>query len=124
VLTARRSERLQKPLATELEQAHSTRCEILPANLADPAAPANLCAQLDAHGIGIDILINNAGYGVPGTFEASPWPRHANFLQVMMTAPTELAHQLLPGMRARTRAHRQRRFAGWTSPWHRRAYAV
>ncbi|THD09035.1 SDR family NAD(P)-dependent oxidoreductase [Metallibacterium scheffleri] len=100
VLTARRSERLQS-LAAELRQAYGTRCEILPADLADPTAPANLCAQLDAHGIGIDLLINNAGYGVPGTFDASPWPRHADFIQVMMTAPTELAHRLLPGMRAR-----------------------
>ena len=99
-LTARRSERLQA-LATELAQAHGTRCEILTADLADPAAPANLCAQLDARGIGIDLLINNAGYGIPGTFDASSWPRHADFIQVMMTAPTELAHRLLPGMHAR-----------------------
>ncbi len=100
VLTARRVERLQT-LAIELEQAHDTRCVILPADLADPTAPANLCAQLAARGIGVDILINNAGYGVPGTFEASVWARHADFIQVMMTAPTELAHRLLPGMRAR-----------------------
>ncbi|EQD60430.1 short-chain dehydrogenase/reductase SDR [mine drainage metagenome] len=100
VLTARRVERLQI-LAIELEQAHDTRCVILPADLADPTAPANLCAQLAARGIGVDILINNAGYGVPGTFEASVWARHADFIQVMVTAPTELAHRLLPGMRAR-----------------------
>jgi short-subunit dehydrogenase len=100
VLTARRSERLQS-LAAELRQAYGTRCEILPADLADPAAPANLCAQLDARGIGIDLLINNAGYGIPGTFDASSWSRHADFIQVMMTAPTELAHRLLPGMHAR-----------------------
>ena len=100
VLTARRVERLQT-LAIELEQAHDTRCVILPADLADPTAPANLCAQLAARGIGVDILIHNAGYGVPGTFEASVWARHADFIQVMMTAPTELAHRLLPGMRAR-----------------------
>ncbi|WP_298191975.1 SDR family oxidoreductase [Metallibacterium sp.] len=100
VLTARRVERLQT-LAIELEQAHDTRCVILPADLADPTAPANLCAQLAARGIGVDILINNAGYGVPGTFAASVWARHADFIQVMMTAPTELAHRLLPGMRAR-----------------------
>jgi short-subunit dehydrogenase len=100
VLSARRGARLQS-LATDLQRAHGTRCELLPADLADPTAPAEMCTRLQAHGIDIDLLINNAGYGVPGTFDASPWPRHADFIQVMMTAPTELAYRLLPGMRAR-----------------------
>jgi short-subunit dehydrogenase len=49
----------------------------------------------------VDWLVNNAGYGVPGTFEACDWSVHAAFIQVLMTAPAELAWRLLPGMRER-----------------------
>lgn len=100
VLTARRADRLQQ-LADELAARHGTRTLLLPADLADPATPARLSEQIDAHGIVVSTLINNAGYGLPGTFMAHPWQPHADFIQVMMTAPTELAHRLLPGMRAR-----------------------
>lgn len=100
VLTARRAERLDA-LAAELRERHGIDAVALPTDLADPQAPARLVAELERRGLPIDVLINNAGYGVPGTFEASSWQRHADFIQVLMTAPTELAHRLLPGMRAR-----------------------
>ncbi len=100
VLTARRSDRLQA-LAAELKQAHGTDVVVAPADLADPDTPAQLVDVLEHHGLDIDLLVNNAGYGVPGSLHAHPWDTHRDFIQVMMTAPTELAHRLLPGMRRR-----------------------
>ena len=99
-LTARRRERLET-LAAELRAAHGVEVAVYAQDLADPSAPQRLVAALERDGLAVDLLINNAGYGVPGTFDASPWPRHADFIQVLITAPTELAHRLLPGMRAR-----------------------
>jgi len=46
----------------------------------------------------VDALVNNAGYGVPGTYLRSPWERHDATLQVMVTAVIELTYRLLPGM--------------------------
>ncbi len=100
VLTARRLDRLQA-LASELGRAHAVTVHCLAADLADPAAPARLVEQVSALGIEIDILINNAGYGVPGSFLKSDWATHAAFLQVLLSAPTELAHRLLGGMQSR-----------------------
>ncbi|MFA6230315.1 MAG: SDR family oxidoreductase [Rhodanobacter sp.] len=100
VLTARRTERLQT-LAAELQAQHGIEVTVLPHDLADPAAPAWLEAILRERGIQVDWLINNAGYGVPGTFDARDWSTHAAFLQVLLTAPTELAWRLLPAMRER-----------------------
>jgi short-subunit dehydrogenase len=100
VLVARRAERLQA-LAAELRERHRVQALAIPADLADPAAPQRLADRLHEQGLAVDWLINNAGYGVPGTFEASDWPVHADFLQVLLTAPTELAWRLLPGMRER-----------------------
>ncbi|MFC5741187.1 SDR family NAD(P)-dependent oxidoreductase [Dyella tabacisoli] len=98
VLTARRVERLET-LADELRRKHNATVTVLPNDLADPAAPQQLCDALAQRGLHVDWLINNAGYGVPGTFESNSWTAHADFIQVLMTAPTELAWRLLPAMR-------------------------
>jgi short-subunit dehydrogenase len=100
VLTARRADRLAT-LADELKIAHQIDVDCITADLADRSAPAALCAELEHRDLRVDILINNAGYGVTGTLLAQPWQVHADFLQVMLAAPTELAYRLLPGMRER-----------------------
>lgn len=100
VLTARRTERLES-LAGELGKQHGTQVTVLPHDLTDAAAPRWLCNEIDKRGLKVDWLINNAGYGVPGTFDLNGWTTHADFLQVLLTAPTELAYRLLPGMRQR-----------------------
>lgn len=100
VLTARRLERLEN-LAAELRARHGGAVTVLPADLADPAAPRLLCEALAQRGLQVDWLVNNAGYGVPGSFEANDWAIHADSLRVLLTAPTELAWRLLPGMRRR-----------------------
>ena len=97
VLTARRGERLQQ-LCAELSP--RVPCHAVVADLADPAAPERLCAELAARGIVVSTLVNNAGYGVPGKFEAPAWEEHARFLQVMVTAVCELTWRLLPAMQA------------------------
>ncbi len=100
VVTARRTERLQE-LAAELQAEHSTTVTVLPCDLADPAAVAGLCDTMEQRALQVDWLVNNAGYGVPGSFDAHDWPVHADFLRVLLEAPTELAWRVLPGMRQR-----------------------
>ena len=100
VLTARRADRLET-LAAELRDKFSCAVTVLPFDLADSATPQKLMAALDARGLKVDWLINNAGYGVPGALVDNPWNTHADSLQVLLTAPTELSRYLLPGMRER-----------------------
>jgi len=100
VLTARRVDRLQE-LARELTEKFGIRTHCIAADLADPAAPQRLCDDIAAAGIAIDWLINNAGYGVPGSYLQQPWQKHADFLQVLITAPCQLAYLLLGGMQQR-----------------------
>jgi short-subunit dehydrogenase len=97
VLTARRRERLEE-LAAEL--ARKVPVVVLVADLADPAAPDALFAQLRERGIVVDTLVNNAGYGVPGRLLSSEWRRHADFLQVMIVAVARLTYLFLPAMEA------------------------
>jgi short-subunit dehydrogenase len=97
ILSARRLERLNA-LAQSLRTAHSVQVEVMVCDLADREAPRLLCARIEQSGLGVDTLINNAGYGLTGYFLSQPWSAQADFLQVMVNAPTELCHRLLPGM--------------------------
>lgn len=100
VLVARRLERLQV-LTAELQQRHDIEAVALECDLAPPQAVQQLCDTLQQRNLPIDWLINNAGYGVPGSLVSSPWQTHEDFIRVLMTAPTQLCWRLLPGMRER-----------------------
>jgi short-subunit dehydrogenase len=97
VLTARRRERLDA-LAAELTARHGVQARVMVDDLADPEAPRRIVSALAAEHIAIDVLVNNAGYGVPGRYVGATWEQHRDFLQVMVIAVSELTHRLLPGM--------------------------
>jgi short-subunit dehydrogenase len=100
VLTARRIDRL-RALAQRLGERYGTECLCIEADLAEESALDSIELRLRAQSIDIDILINNAGYGIPGQFHKHAWPLHAEFLQVLLIRPTELVHRFLPGMQQR-----------------------
>jgi short-subunit dehydrogenase len=62
VLVARREQRL-RDLATELAADHGVRAEVLTADLADAAERDRLVAAIEALGLEVEILVNNAGHG-------------------------------------------------------------
>ena len=97
VITARREDRL-RVVAERLERRHGGRVHVIVSDLARRDAVERLCAEIAARGLHIDALVNNAGYGVPGIYSASPWTRHDEFVQVLVTSVAELTHRLLPAM--------------------------
>ena len=97
VLTARRVERLEA-LASELAAKHKVTATPIAEDLADPEGVQRLAAEIGARGLTIDGLVNNAGFAVPGYYARTAWKDQKNFLQVLVTAPCELTHALLPGM--------------------------
>ena len=100
VITARRAERLAN-LARELESLTGVSVRAVPADLARADAARQLVDALEREQIAIDMLVNNAGFGIAGRYRDVPWQRHSEFLQLMVTAPCELTRHLLPGMTAR-----------------------
>ena len=96
-LTARRTERLEK-LAEEISLRYGVETLTVAADLAEAEAPGQILEHLTAHGRTVDALVNNAGYGLPGSYAETRWEDQRAFIQVMMTAPAELAHRVLPGM--------------------------
>ncbi len=95
ILTARRRERLDA-LAAELGQRHGVATQVVVADLAEPDAAATIVEALG--GARVDLLVNNAGYGVAGSYTNVPWTDHQAFMQVMVMAVCDLTYRLLPGM--------------------------
>ena len=97
ILVARREDRLRAE-AARLSERHGVAVHVLPADLSQPGAVSQIADALAARGLMVDALVNNAGYGVPGSFMASPWSRHEAMLDVMLVSVVELTHRVLPGM--------------------------
>lgn len=99
VLVARRADRLAE-LRDELLAINpelQIRCETV--DLTQPAELDALVERLVQDGVGLDFLINNAGFGDRGPFETSEWPKIGAMLQLNVVALTSLCHQLLPLLR-------------------------
>jgi hypothetical protein len=102
ILVARRAEALET-LAGELRAAHGVAVHVWPADLADPRAAAALQARAAAENLAVDVLVNNAGFGVLGAFADLPLDRQLGMVDVNVRGLTELTHRFLPAMRARRR---------------------
>ncbi len=91
VLTARRGDRLDR-LADEL-RARQPDLEVLTiaADLADPATPNRLIAETTRRFGGLDVLINNAGLGLPAQFADAEPEQLARQIAVNFTAPLMLS---------------------------------
>lgn len=97
ILTARREPALAA-LASELCERFGTTTAVLPADLADPAAPVALTSEIERRGLTVDALVNNAGFSRTTGFLVTDPADHAAMLRVMLLAPMELARLVAPGM--------------------------
>ena len=98
ILTARRKDRLQR-LAAELERM-GAQVETLTADLGTESG-IQAVEQKIRDEPGLDLLINNAGFGLHGPFAGVPEEQHAEMLRVHAEAPFRLTHAALQGMLAR-----------------------
>ena len=89
-------------LAAELA-ALGTGAIVIPADLSQPGGATALANAIEARGLTVDVLINNAGLGAVGRFDQADPRRIGDMLQVNIVALTELTRLLLPGMVARRR---------------------
>ena len=96
-LVARGVDRL-RALADELQAAHKITAHVIAGDLSRPDAPQKLVAELDARGLEVEVLINNAGYALYGPFADLDVADELAMIQVNVVALTHLTKLLLPRM--------------------------
>lgn len=96
-LVARSLPELER-FAVELRDQYGITAEAIRADLGDPAAPTELFDAIADRGVAIEILINNAGFGLAGRFDETDGRRELEMIQVNVAALTELTKLFLPGM--------------------------
>ena len=96
-ITARRADRLEA-IAEELRKQGAAEVITLPADLSDPNAPAQLASAIRSRFGGLDVLINNAGYGLPKFFAGESVDTMRRQIEVNFTAPAMLTRELLPDL--------------------------
>src|SRR6266702_3158402 len=96
ILVARRKERLTS-LATALHQQFRVNAEVLAADLSNPTDIDQIEQRIAGLGT-LDLLVNSAGFGLPGTFVEIPLESHLEMIQVHILASVRLTYTALPGM--------------------------
>ena len=100
VLVARDKKRLQERAAF-LTKNYKISAEVLVADLSIPAQLARVEKRLSNLKKPIEVLINNAGFGLKDSFLTSEVESESNLLDVLVAAPMRLTHSVLPQMRTR-----------------------
>ena len=97
ILVARTRAALEN-LADELRDEHNISVHVLCADLVKTESPAQIFYELKGRGITVDVLVNNAGFGLHGSFVNLPLRRQLEMIQVNIAALVELTGLFLPGM--------------------------
>jgi short-subunit dehydrogenase len=101
LLIARRGDRLAQ-LAAALERAHAVHAEVCSADLSVATEMDRVAARLAAEPR-LDLLVNNAGFGVKGPFWEAPLDRQLEMHRLHIGAILRLTYAELPPMVARER---------------------
>lgn len=104
VLVARREDRLRE-IATELSERTDVQAEIEVLDLAAPGAARELYERLDRRGRTIDVLVNNAGFGVHGRFVDNDIDEVTRMIRLNVIALTEMTHAFARPMVERGGGH-------------------
>lgn len=97
ILVARRVERMEALAAALRAVTPALEVVIEPCDLSDRAALAVLADRLVARG-GVDVLVNNAGFGDLSMFDLADWDKTEQMIEVDVRALAYLTHRLLAPM--------------------------
>ncbi len=89
VLVSRNKQRLEV-IAKEMENQHNIQARVIPKDLSKSSAPQELYDDIVANDIDIDVLVNNAGFGINGKFTDFSVDKHMELIQLNITSLTLL----------------------------------
>lgn len=102
ILVSRNVRKLDE-LKAAFEAKFGIRVNVFPMDLAMPGAASQLVAAVGRAGLEVDVLVNNAGYGVYGKFLDEDIEAQIGMIELHVTTPTRLTHAFLPAMVRRRR---------------------
>lgn len=102
VLVARNASRLEQE-AEAVRRRHGVEVEVLPADLTDRAQLSRVEARVADRTRPVDLLVNNAGFGLKGRFADNDVETEQAMLDVLVTAVMRLSHAALGPMAERGR---------------------
>ncbi len=102
ILVARSTDALEK-LAAELRAQHQIEAHVVTADLSQADAARKIFNELQGRGTVVDVLVNNAGFGLHGGFTELPLHRQMEIIKVNVSVLVELTGLFLPGMLQRKR---------------------
>ncbi|MBN2070068.1 MAG: SDR family oxidoreductase [Candidatus Krumholzibacteriota bacterium] len=97
VITARDEQALET-LSDELMSSFPVRVEFVSADLSTDDGASKVSRYISGKNIGVDILINNAGFGIFGDFSKNKSEDISNMIGCNVSSLTLLTRSLLPGM--------------------------
>jgi short-subunit dehydrogenase len=89
VLVARRTGPMQE-LAAQLQQAHGVPSVVVGADLSEPEGVQTVVNELKTRQLDVEVLVNNAGFGLAGNFEVLPAEQQVGMLELNVRALTAL----------------------------------
>jgi short-subunit dehydrogenase len=98
-----RSEDKLAALASELSEQCGVRVETIGCDLGDREARDRLASELEARGLTVEVLVNNAGFGIYNDFVQSERERELEMVEVNVMAVVDLTARFLPAMVERGR---------------------
>ena len=99
IVTARSAEALNK-LSTEFSAKYKVRVAPIAADLGEIGAGAKLAAAIAQQGLAVDVVVNNAGYGIAGAYAGSDLAQQMGMIDLNIRALAELTQIYWPRMLA------------------------
>src|SRR5439155_1780571 len=100
VLVARSARNLAE-LAAALEREHNIRAHVIAVDLGDAAGIERVVARVAELRLTVELLVNNAGFGVYGPFVQTSLADELQMIHVNIVALTHLTKRFLPPMLSR-----------------------
>ncbi|MBS1602929.1 MAG: SDR family oxidoreductase [Bacteroidetes bacterium] len=105
LLLVARSESLLEQTAGEIVARYKVKVDWYALDLSRPSAPQNVLDWSRAKGYTVQVLVNNAGYGLSGPFEKYSLEEHWNMMQLNMQTLVGLTRLFLPDLQTQGRAY-------------------
>ena len=105
LLLVARSEEKLKQLRDDIVNQYGVKCEFLVLDLSKVGAASNVLDWCNSNGYVVNILINNAGYGLFGYVDKKSITDEVNMMQLNMNAVVELCHAFIPMLKARAKSY-------------------